>query len=115
MESAGGTSEAGAGAASAEPAAAAPDPAQIVRTNQWAALLVLGALIGVPVAAFAYGFLKVIAEAQKFFFTTFPEDLGCDSAQGFLFAAAGPAGAIAPGTILGTPPLPGAAFTRLAA
>jgi EAL domain-containing protein (putative c-di-GMP-specific phosphodiesterase class I) len=42
-------------------------------------------------------------------------DLGCDAAQGFLFAAAGPAGSIAPGTILGTPPLPGAAFTRLAA
>ena len=42
-------------------------------------------------------------------------DLGCDAAQGFLFASAGPAGAIAPGTILGTPPLPGAAFTRLAA
>jgi diguanylate cyclase (GGDEF)-like protein len=42
-------------------------------------------------------------------------DLGCDAAQGFLFAAAGPPGAIAPGTILGTPPLPGAAFTRLAA
>ena len=42
-------------------------------------------------------------------------DLGCDAAQGFLFAAAGPAGAIAPGTILGTPPPPGATFTRLAA
>ena len=42
-------------------------------------------------------------------------DLGCDAAQGFLFASASPAGVIAPGTILGTPPLPGAAFTRLAA
>jgi len=79
MESAGGTSEGGAGAANPAPPAA-PDPAQIVKTNQWAALLVLGALIGVPVAAFAYGFLKVIAEAQKFFFTTFPEDLGWNSA-----------------------------------
>ena len=42
-------------------------------------------------------------------------DLGCDAAQGFLFAAAGPAGAIAPGPILGVPLPPGAAFTRLAA
>jgi H+/Cl- antiporter ClcA len=76
MESAGGTSE----ETTSPGPPAAPDPAQIVKTNEWAALLVLGALIGVPVAAVAYGFLKLVTDAQKFLFTTFPEDLGWGSA-----------------------------------
>ena len=61
MESAGGTSEAGAGAASAEPAAAAPDPAQIVRTNQWAALLVLCVGTIMPASAAQLRLLQVRA------------------------------------------------------
>jgi chloride channel protein, CIC family len=42
------------------------------------ALLVLGALTGVPVAAAAYFFLKVVAELQQYFFTTLPGDMGFD-------------------------------------
>jgi len=39
-------------------------------------LLVLGALVGVPIAAAAYFFLKVVAEAQHYFFATLPGELG---------------------------------------
>ena len=78
MSASGGDAEPSDAASPGPPAA--PDPAQIVKTNEWAALLVFGALIGVPVAAVAYGFLKVVAEAQKFLFTTLPEDLGWGSA-----------------------------------
>ncbi len=35
-----------------------------------------GAIIGVPVATIAYFFLKWISEAQQYFFTTLPKDLG---------------------------------------
>lgn len=42
-------------------------------------LLVLGAIIGVPVAAVAYFFLKAIAATQEFVFGTLPGDLGFDS------------------------------------
>jgi H+/Cl- antiporter ClcA len=40
---------------------------------------VLAAIIGVPVSALAYGFLKLVDELQKAFFTTIPEDLGFDA------------------------------------
>ncbi len=40
------------------------------------ALLVFGAILGAPVAAVAYFFLKFVAEAQKYVFTTLPNDLG---------------------------------------
>ncbi|HSS59070.1 MAG TPA: hypothetical protein VLK59_13740, partial [Solirubrobacteraceae bacterium] len=42
-------------------------------------LLVLAAVIGAPVSALAYGFLKVVDELQKAFFTSIPKDLGFDS------------------------------------
>jgi H+/Cl- antiporter ClcA len=40
---------------------------------------VLAAIIGVPISALAYGFLKLVDELQKAFFTTIPEDLGFDA------------------------------------
>lgn len=43
-------------------------------------LLVLAAIIGVPVSALAYGFLKVVDELQTAFFTSLPKDLGFDTA-----------------------------------
>jgi chloride channel protein, CIC family len=43
-------------------------------------LLVLAAIIGVPVSALAYGFLKLVDELQSAFFTSLPKDLGFDSA-----------------------------------
>ncbi len=38
----------------------------------------LAALIGVPVSALAYGFLKLVDELQSAFFTSLPKDLGFD-------------------------------------
>ena len=42
-------------------------------------LVVFGAIIGVPVAAVAYFFLKLVAEAQQYVFDTLPGELGFDS------------------------------------
>jgi H+/Cl- antiporter ClcA len=42
-------------------------------------LLVLAAVIGVPVSALAYGFLKIVDELQTAFFTSLPKDLGFDA------------------------------------
>ncbi len=43
-------------------------------------LLVLGAIIGAPIAAIAYFYLKAINETQVWVFTTLPEDLGFTTA-----------------------------------
>ena len=56
--------------------ASPPDPAQLLRSRSYVVVLVLGALIGVPVAAVAYFYLKGVAEAQTWVFTTLPGDLG---------------------------------------
>ena len=53
-----------------------PDPAAILRSRSYVALLGLGALIGVPVAAVAYFFLEAVAEIQTLIFTDLPNDLG---------------------------------------
>ncbi len=42
-------------------------------------LVLFGAIIGVPVAAVAYFFLKLVAEAQQYVFDTLPGELGFDS------------------------------------
>jgi H+/Cl- antiporter ClcA len=64
------------------PAAApsAADPYKLVRSRRYVALLVLGALVGVPVAAVAYFFLAFVSKAQDVVFVRLPEDLGFDSA-----------------------------------
>jgi len=41
---------------------------------------VLAAIIGAPVSALAYGFLKLVDELQSAFFTSLPKDLGFDTA-----------------------------------
>src|SRR5262245_34688015 len=43
-------------------------------------MLVLGAVIGAPVAAVAYFFLKAVSKSQTYLLTTLPVDLGFDSA-----------------------------------
>jgi hypothetical protein len=43
------------------------------------ALLVLGAIIGVPVAAAAYFFLEGFTELQQYLFGTLPGDLGFEA------------------------------------
>ena len=66
-----------------DPAAPAPDPApasqnpmDLLRSRSYLVLLIFGAAVGVPVAVVAYYFLKLVALAQKYFFTTLPGELG---------------------------------------
>jgi H+/Cl- antiporter ClcA len=60
-------------------AGSAPAPADataLLRSRRYVAVLLLGAIIGVPVAAVSYFYLKTVSLAQQFFFTTLPKDLG---------------------------------------
>lgn len=57
---------------------AAPNPAELLRSRSYLALVVMGAIVGVPVAAVAYFFLKAVAEVQHYLFTTLPDELGFD-------------------------------------
>jgi H+/Cl- antiporter ClcA len=72
-------------------AGAAPNPAELLRSKAYVRLLVLAALVGVPVSAFAYFFLKVVAELQDvIFFDSAPTwwPLPVVAAGGFLTALA---------------------------
>ena len=62
-------------AASPEPAPA-PDPTAVVKSRGYVALLLIGALLGVPVATVAYFFLDAVARVQTEIFTTLPKSLG---------------------------------------
>ncbi len=62
------------------PSPAPAGPVEILKSRRYVALLVLGAIVGVAVATAAYFFLKAVAEAQQYLFTTLPEDLGFDTA-----------------------------------
>ena len=59
---------------------APPEPGDILRSKAYVGLLVLGALVGVPIAFVAYFFLAGVAEVQDYVFTTLPDDLGFDGA-----------------------------------
>lgn len=59
--------------------AASTDPTQLLRERSYIAILLLGAIIGVPVAAVAYGFLGLSVKGQEWVFTTLPGDLGLDT------------------------------------
>jgi H+/Cl- antiporter ClcA len=56
-----------------------PDTFALLRSRAYLWLLVLAALIGVPISAVAYGFLKLVAWLQEQLFTDLPEALGFDS------------------------------------
>jgi H+/Cl- antiporter ClcA len=58
---------------------AAPDPQALLRSREYLKLLALAAIIGVPISAVAYGFLKLVAELQHALYTSIPKDLGFDS------------------------------------
>jgi H+/Cl- antiporter ClcA len=62
-------------AAPPEPASA-PDPTAVIKSRSYIALLLLGALIGVPVATVAYFFLDAVSKIQTEIFTDLPKDLG---------------------------------------
>jgi len=69
--------------ASSEPTVAAPasaaDPTELLKSRSYLLLLAFGAVLGVPIAATAYFFLKAVAESQHFVFTTLPTNLGLGS------------------------------------
>jgi len=52
------------------------DPLAQLRSRKYVALLVLAAILGVPIAAIAYGFLKLVDVLQKAVFTQLPSGLG---------------------------------------
>ena len=58
----------------------APDPYELLRSRRYVALLVLSALVGVPVAVVAYGFLAFVSKAQHYVFVSLPRDVGFGSA-----------------------------------
>ncbi|MEU9419975.1 chloride channel protein [Streptomyces sp. NPDC048272] len=53
-----------------------PDPFAVVRTRGYAVLLVMTALLGVPIAAAAFGFLALVSELQSLTYTDLPRALG---------------------------------------
>jgi H+/Cl- antiporter ClcA len=57
---------------------AAIRPSELLRSRRYLAALLLGALLGVPVAAVAYVFLAAIDQAQQYLFTTLPGAIGFD-------------------------------------
>jgi H+/Cl- antiporter ClcA len=83
-----------------------PDPFALLRSRNYVRLLVLAALIGVPVSAAAYGFLKLVSWLQELLFTDLPESLGFDSPPTWwplpLLAVSGLLVALAIGRLPGT-------------
>jgi H+/Cl- antiporter ClcA len=57
----------------------APDPIALLRTRSYVVLLVFGAVLGAPIAAISYLFLKVTTESETWVFATLPKDLGFSS------------------------------------
>ena len=62
-----------------QPPATPPDPAALLRSRAYIALLVFGAVVGVVVAVVAYFFLKAINESQHYFYSTLPGEVGFNS------------------------------------
>ncbi len=56
--------------------ASPPDPLKLLKSRSYLALLVVGAVIGVPVAAIAYFFLEGVARVQTEIFSDLPVSLG---------------------------------------
>lgn len=62
----------------AAPISPPSDPLDLLRSRSYVVLLAFGALIGAPVAAIAYGFLKLVDEGQAWLFQDLPSQLGFD-------------------------------------
>jgi H+/Cl- antiporter ClcA len=58
------------------PETPAPDPMAMLRTRSYVQLLVLAAIIGVPVSALSYGFLKLVSLLQAWIFGSLPKEFG---------------------------------------
>ena len=57
-----------------------PNPLDLLRTRAYIVILCYAALVGVPVAAIAYGFLAAVNKTQTWTFQSLPSDLGYASA-----------------------------------
>jgi len=53
-----------------------PDPVALLRSRGYVGLLVMAAVLGVPIAAAAYGFLALVTYLQEEIFTHLPHGLG---------------------------------------
>lgn len=62
--------------AAAPAATPAPDPMAMLRTRSYVQLLVLAAVIGAPVSAIAYGYLKLVGLLQNWIYSSLPHELG---------------------------------------
>ncbi len=62
--------------ASTDTTDSAPDPMAMLRSKDYVRLLVLAGILGVPVAAVAYGFLKLVNLLQNWLFDSVPKELG---------------------------------------
>lgn len=60
----------------AAPDGAAVDPVALLRSPKYTLLLLLGAVVGAPVAAVAYLFLKLVDLCQEWLFEDLPEGIG---------------------------------------
>jgi H+/Cl- antiporter ClcA len=58
---------------------AQPNPLAVIRSPAYLRLLVVAVLIGVPIAAAAFGFLKLTTELQSWTYTDLPKGLGYSS------------------------------------
>jgi hypothetical protein len=52
------------------------DPFAVMRTRQYAGLLVLAAVLGVLISAGAYWFLKLVTDLQGWVYTDLPKGVG---------------------------------------
>src|SRR6516225_1281167 len=59
---------------------APPDPMAVLRSRAYVGLLVVAAVLGVPIAVAAYGFLALVNYLQKELFTHLPHGLGFSTA-----------------------------------
>ena len=57
---------------------ASTDPLELIRTRAYVTLLVFGAMIGVPVAVVAAGFMQLVNVSQEWLYETLPADVGLD-------------------------------------
>ncbi len=53
-----------------------PDPFELVRSRAYLRLLVMAALVGVPISAFAYFYLQLVSHIQSWAYTDLPHGLG---------------------------------------
>jgi hypothetical protein len=65
-------------ATSQPPSETPPNPVDLLKSRGYLALLLFGAIIGVPVAVVAYFLPEGVAESQHCAFTALPNDLGFD-------------------------------------